>query len=256
MAKSIELVELNSKKHLNLKVLENADIVFASSLHAMNLRVIEVGTAVSSFPVFLTRSPKNGEWVIIALTSFETGKNLFAQQHKWSATYKPICMQTYPLYLMQSPNDNQRYTMGINESDTVFVENEGTSLFDEAYKATPYLHQKTKLLEADIKHDKQTYEFTQHIDKLGLIKEVYLLVHYENGSVQTIKGLHTIDEDKLQSLSSEHFYELNQKGYLSSIYALLLSIYQLNLLVNKNNANTDFLPVKNIKLEISRAEYT
>ncbi|WP_077341719.1 SapC family protein [Pseudocolwellia agarivorans] len=250
-----ELIELSSKQHANLKVNIHAEADFASNQHVMNLRVSEVGMSVSSFPVFFTRNPQNGEWGISAVTSFEAGKNLFVESQQWTATYKPNGMQTYPLYLMRSPKNDNSYTIGIDESNPVFSIEEGEQFFDLDGKATPYLHQKTKLLEADIKNDMQTYEFTKHIDSLNLFKAIDLLVSYENGTVQTLKGLHTIDEDKLQALTAEQLFELNRKGYLSPIHAMLLSIYQLNLLVNKNNANTDFLPVKNIKLEINRPNH-
>ncbi|WP_076419038.1 SapC family protein [Colwellia sp. UCD-KL20] len=250
-----ELIELSSKQHANLKVNIHAEADFASNQHVMNLRVSEVGMSVSSFPVFFTRNPQNGEWGISAVTSFEAGKNLFVENQQWTATYKPNGMQTYPLYLMRSPKNDNSYTIGIDESNPVFSKEEGEQFFDIDGKATPYLHQKTKLLEADIKNDMQTYEFTRHIDSLNLFKAIDLLVSYENGTVQTLKGLHTIDEDKLQALTAEQLFELNRKGYLSPIHGMLLSIYQLNLLVNKNNANTDFLPVKNIKLEINRPNH-
>jgi len=250
-----ELIELNSKQHNNLHVNVNAEIDFASSLHVMNLRVSEVGMAVSSFPVFFTRNAHNGEWGISAMSSFNSNQNLFVENKQWTATYKPSCMRTYPLYLMRSAQDEKNYTIGIDESNAVFSQNEGNALFDKENKATPYLHQMTKLLEADIKNDIQTYEFTKVLESLNLLKAVDLVISYADDTAQSLKGLHTIDEDKLQALSAEQLSELNKKGYLSPIHAMLVSIFQLNLLVNKNNARTDLLAVKNIKLELSRSEH-
>ena len=58
-----ELVELSSSKHGKLKVIENSSVTFAARLHVVNLRVAEIGKAVSSLPVFFTRNPVTGNWV-------------------------------------------------------------------------------------------------------------------------------------------------------------------------------------------------
>lgn len=79
-----------------------------------------------------------------------------------------------------------------------------------------------------------------------------MLVHYDNGTMQTLKGLHTLDEDRLQSLQAEQLAELNKKGYLSPIHAMLISIYQLNSLIRKHNEVEQFTKVKQIKLEVAR----
>lgn len=251
-----ELIELSSKKHCNVKVNTNAGLDFVSALHVMNVRVPEVGMAVSSFPIFFTRNAHNGDWGLSAISSFNSGLNLFVENKQWTATYQPSCMRTYPLYLMQAEQGENNYTIGIDESNAVFSTDEGNALFDNESKATPYLHQMTKLLEADIKNDIQTYEFAKTLESLNLFKTIDLVISYHDETAQTLKGLHTIDEDKLQALSAEQLFELNQKGYLSPIHAILVSIFQLNLLVQKNNARSDLLAIKNIKLELSRANHT
>lgn len=247
-----ELIELSSKQHGNLKVDVNGAIDFSSSLHVMNLRVSEIGMAVSSFPVFFTRNAQNGDWGLSAISSFTSGQNLFVENKQWTATYQPNFIRTYPLHLMRSVEGENSYTIGIDESNSVFSNDEGNALFDHDNKATPYLHQMTKLLEADIKNEMQTYEFTKTIDALNLFKSLDLVISNDDGTAQTLKGLHTIDEDKLQDLSAEQLLALSKKGYLSPIHAILVSIFQLNLLVKKNNARSDLPAVKNIKLELSR----
>ena len=250
-----ELIEVTSSNHSTLKVDPNSAIHFAAKLHIMNLRVDEIGRAVSSFPVFLTRGNINGNWGLSVLTSFETSTNVFVNGNEWDATYQPSCMQSYPFYLMRLPSNEKSYTLGIDESNSVFSKIKGEALFDEDNNATTYLHQKTKLLEAELKSDMQSYEFTQYIESLGLVKSINLQVIYEEGTTQTLKGLNTIDEDTLQALTAEQLLELNKKGYLSPIHAMLVSIYQLNTLIIKNNKVSDLRKIKNIKLEVSKANH-
>lgn len=248
-----ELIEVNSNTHSTLKVNKNSAIEYASKLHIMNLRVDEVGKAVSSFPVFLTRGNVNGQWGLSVLTSFEAGCNVFVENEAWQSVYQPSCMQSFPFYLMRSPSNENSYAVGIDETNPVFSSESGDSLFDDENNATPFLHHKTKLLEAELKSDMQSFEFTQYIQSLGLVKSIDLVVHYEDGASQTLKGLNTVDEDKLQALSSEQLMELNKRGYLSPIHAMLVSIYQLNSLIVKNNKFENLRKIKSIKLEVTKA---
>ncbi|TQV69904.1 SapC family protein [Exilibacterium tricleocarpae] len=247
-----ELVELTSGKHGKLKVVDNCAVAFAARQHVMNLRVAEIGKAVSSFPVFFTKNTRTGDWALSAVTSFEQGVNLFVENDKWTATYQPTGIQTYPLFLMRSPKDKNGYTVGIDATSQAFSEQQGEALFDDRGKASLYLSRVTVLLEADIKNDIQTYQFMQKLEELNLFKSIDIQVHYEDGSVQTLKGLHTLDEDKLQSLQNEQLSELNKTGYLIPMHAVLISIYQLNALIKKHNVVERFTKVKKIKLELTK----
>lgn len=251
-----ELVEVKSNNHSGLKVNLNSAIEFANKLHIMNLRVDEIGKAVSSFPVFFTRDNVNGHWRLSVLTSFEANTNVYIENNQWTAIYQPSVMQTYPFYLMRSSTNNKNYTIGIDESNPIFSKTNGNALFDEDKNATPYLHQKTKLLEAELKSDMQSYEFIQCIETLNLIKSIDVQVTYEEGTTQTLKGLSTIDEDRLQDLSADQLFELNKKGYLSAIHATLVSIYQLNTLIIKNNNFSHLRKIKSITLEVTKANHT
>ena len=64
-----------------------------------------------------------------------------------------------------------------------------------------YLSSAIALLEEDIKNGIHTHQFLEKINELGLIKPINVLVHYQGGGTNTLKGLHTIDEEKLQSIA-------------------------------------------------------
>ncbi|MFT6776841.1 MAG: hypothetical protein ACJAV1_000753 [Paraglaciecola sp.] len=247
-----KLVELSSTLHAQLKVLPDCETAFAETQQIMRLRVSETSKAATNFPVFFTRNSHDGNWVLSALTSFESNQCLFVKQGKWLATYQPTVLQTYPLFLMQSPKNIESYTIGVFEQSSAFSEHSGEDLFDDKGKASLYLSRIKTLLEADIKNDIQTYQFGKKLEQLGLLKAIDLLVHHEDGSVQTLSGLNTIDEDKLQALSAEQLHELNQQGYLVQIHAMLISIYQLNLLIRKHNEIQDSNKIAQLKVEIAK----
>ncbi len=246
------LVELSSSKHGRLRVVDNCALDLAAKQHVVNLRVTEIGKAVSSFPLFMTRNPQSGGWALSAMCSFEPGQNLFVERAHWTGTYLPTAMQTYPLFLMRSPTEEKSYTVGIDEQSPAFSNEQGEALFDEQGKASLYLSKATALLEADIKNDIHTYQFLSRLEELGLMKSVDVQVKYDDDAVNTIRGLHTIDEDKLQLLAAQQLEELNKNGYLLSIHAMLVSTFQLNALIKKHNQKQGPTVVVQVKLESSK----
>ena len=248
-----ELTVLSSAEHGSLKVVKNCALNVAGNQHIVNIRVTEVGMAVSSFPVFAAKIPSNGRWTLTAVTSFVPEKNLFVENDRWTATYLPTSMQTYPLFLMNSDTEENQYTVGIHEDSPAFSKDAGEALFDDQGKASLYLSRLTALLEADIKNDIQTYQFNDKLNELGLYKAINLLVHSAAGSsVQTIQGLYTIDEEKLQQLDAPTLAELNKRGYLAPMYAMLTSIFQVNALIRLNNRQAGSKNIKEVKFEVAK----
>jgi hypothetical protein len=247
-----ELIELNSSKHKGLKVRANCSVELAAKQQIIRLRATEVGRAATNFPVFFTRGSQDGALVLSAFTCFENGQNMFIRDGQWQGTYQPSVMQTYPFFLMRSPSDEKNYTIGIDENNQAFSKEEGELLFDDNGKASMQLSRAKTLLEADIKNDINTYQFAKKLEELALLKIIDLIVQYQAGASQTITGLITIDEDKLNALSAEQLHGLNQQGYLVQIHALLISIYQLNLLIQKQNARSDLPKVSQLKIEVAK----
>jgi hypothetical protein len=247
-----ELVKLSNTHHHALCVRPECNLELAATQQIMKLRVSELSKAVTNFPIFFTKDPHHGGWILSALTSFELGQNLFVDDGIWQGTYQPNSMHTHPLYLMKSDQGQNSYAIGILEDSPAFSKEKGEALFDENGNASSYLNRVTKQLETDVKGDIQTSQFSQKLSELGLLKAIDLQIFYQDDSAQTLAGLHTIDEDKLQSLSAEQLAELSRLGYLIPAHAMLISIYQLNLLLRKNNESKHFNTVNTLKIEVAK----
>ncbi|WP_337151602.1 SapC family protein [Pseudoalteromonas sp. B62] len=201
---------------------------------------------------FLARNAQNGSYTISALTSFNAGKSLLVNNNQWQALYTPVCMQTHPLHLMTREANSSDYFIAIDEQSSAVNSQHGEALFDAKGNPSLFLNSQQKLLESDLKNDYQTYQFTQEVARLGLIKNIDIVLQFEQGETQTIQGLSTVDEDKLQTLDSNTIAELQKKGYLSVLNSMLISLFQLNALVKLHNQHSDLKPLKQIKLELSR----
>ena len=230
-----ELVELTPDAHGDLKLDTSEAVEIAGRTHIMSLRVTEISRAACETPVFLTKSGQDGAWIISSMVSYELEKNLLVREGKWKGIYQPSAMATFPFFLMKHPEEDKKYTIGIDPEHKAFSKEKGEALFDENKKAGIALSRITTILQEDMRNDVHTYHFCEHIEKLGLIKPIDVAVAYEDGKVNTLKGLNTIDEAKLADLSEEQFNDLRAKNYLAPIYSLLISLYQLNNLIRLHN---------------------
>ncbi len=249
-----DLVELNPKDHRHLKVKPDCAIQVARNQHLINIKVNEVGNAMTCFPIFITRAQNQSDWSISAVTSFEVDGNLFVKDVDWDASYIPSGMQTYPFFLMNSPTKERQFTMGIDVDNPAFSEDDGEAIFVDENKASDYLSRVATQLESDIKNEYHSFQFVHKLEELDLIKPMDLQVHYQHGAVNTLKGLHTVDEEKLQKLDIDQLEELRTKGYLGPIYGMLMSIYQLNALLKRHNQYGDLKPVVQVKLDPAKDE--
>ncbi len=249
-----ELIELSKKTHADLKLLENCALRVAKTQHVVNVKVSEVGMAAGCFPLLMTKNSHTGDWALSAITGIELSTNLFIKDYFWEATYLPTGLQTYPFFLMKSEREEGAFTIGIDEDNAAFSKVDGAPLFEDSGQATPMLSSITKMLEADMKNEIHTYQFAKMLDEMGLIKAMDVLVHYADGRTHTLQGLYTPDEEKLQTLPIADLDTLREKGYLAAVYAMLISIYQFNALILRNNQLDGSVKVKQIQLEIPKPE--
>ncbi len=246
------LTELKSDIHSDWKVAPNCALEVAATQHILNLKVTEIGKAVSNFPVFFTKMGEDGQWSISAVACLELDKNLFVKNGKWDATYMPTGLQTYPFFLMQAPDDDKKFTVGIEESNPAFSTTEGQALFESENKAGEMLSKATALLQDELKNEVHSYQFAKMLEELDLITPVDLVVQYVSGTNNSLKGLYTIDEAKLQSMDMEDVAKLRDKGYLAPLYAMLISIYQLNGLIRRHNTIDGAERIKQVKIETQK----
>ncbi len=249
-----ELVELTPQAHGDLKVDTQAAIEVAKRTHIMSLRVTEISRAACEVPVFLTQSSEGGDWLISSITSLEVEKSLLVRDDKWQGLYQPTTMLTYPFFLMRHPTEEKQYTIGIDPEHKAFSKETGEPLFEDSEKAGPLLSRVTATLQEDMRNDIHTYQFCKHINELGLIRSIDVMVTYEGGKVNTLKGLNTIDEAKLTELSEDQFKELREKNYLAPLYSLLVSLYQLNHLIRLHNDHSGTERIVQVTMGLEKDE--
>ena len=245
-----KIVPLNSTNHKDLKVSPNCVIDVVKNQHIVNIRVSEISKASACMPVFLNKYEDSDSWAISSVTSLEMNKNLFVVDDKWTVNYVPNVMRTYPFFVVGGQRDgNGVLTVGIDEEDKAFNTKDGVGIFDKDGKSTPAMASVLQLLETDVQGKAHTVDFVETLEKFDLIHSLIMRVKYQNGQVNSVSGLKSVNEKKLQELSDDEFIKLRKTGFLGPIYALILSVYQLNELMKRHNQTPGVEPIVQVKME-------
>lgn len=246
----LNLTVPNAATHGQLKVSSRRPIVYAQGRHMMPLHVGEVSRAIMDFPVLISRVTGQSEFALSAITSFTPSQNAFLDGEAWQATFVPAEMQSFPFALIRG--DDGQPVLAMDETVPVFSQDDGEPLFDAQGQPALWTSQLKTQLIADAEHMAQTRHFLTELSELGLISQIFITLHQANGEANKIGGLHTIHEDRLKSLDADKLADLNARGLLGPIYAILFSIFQLNTLIHRHNRKAGSEQIQRISLEIAK----
>jgi hypothetical protein len=247
-----QFVVLSNDKHKQLRIKKNASMAYAATQQVLPIEVAEVTKAAINFPIFFTKN-QHDEMTLSVISGLSAGTSLFMVKDGWDASYVPMCLKTYPFYLIQSPEDEKRFVIGIQEDNPSFSVTEGEAIFDEEGKASQNMMRVGDILNGHLDRIRATGLMVEKLDKLGLFKPLEILLQYQDNTARKMNGLYSIDEEKLNKLSTEQLASLHQDGTLFAIHALLISVYQINNLVRKYNQSEAANKIVNVKIELPEA---
>ncbi|MEL6367435.1 MAG: SapC family protein [Pseudomonadota bacterium] len=249
----MNLTPLNFKQHGKLRAAPESALRFAKTQHVLNMRASEVGFAAVSMPIFVNKNQHSGRWALSALTSFLPGRNLFIGTDGWQPTWIPTLIQCHPLYLVNAETESG-YAVAIDTTGDDFSETTGEPLFHEDGRTTDYTNAVANLLDTDIKEAVKTQFFLSEIEKAQLLRPVNIRLEFEDAPTQTIRGLHTIDEERLKNLDGETLERFSKSSFLLLMYAMLTSLNHLNTLVRRHNVTPGIPKISKIGMTIPESE--
>ena len=235
-------IPLDKKKHKDLHVKLDNNFPHAKEAHLAAATLREYPQIASCMPIIFIKDPKSEITHSVAMLGIEQGVNLYMQDDKWAGHVVPLNIQRYPFDVRP---DGDKLGVFFDENSSL-VGKEGEPLFDKD-EPTPFFDNRQKLLGELANSEVATRDFIKKIEDLGLFEAVVINAHYANGQQRNINGMQTISEKRLLELDSEVILELQKNGYLGAIYAVLLSLSQLNRLVQltQNDEN----PVRALQLQ-------
>jgi hypothetical protein len=224
-------VLLNREAHKAKKIAPSSSFAFANKANSMYLAGVEFIEACKEYPLVFTQVT-GGKIVPVAMMGLREGENLFVDAAgKWNAGYIPAFVRRYPFVLAEL--EGQQMGVCIDESYSGLNEKEGEALFDSKGNNTPFLQNALDFLNRYQVEYMRTDRFCQRLKDLGLLMEMNAKADLFDGTSFMVNGLMVVDERKLLQLTDTQALELYRSGELSWIYAHLVSLSNLNRLVDK-----------------------
>ena len=197
----VDLAPLNPDVHGKLKV-EMSKGVYASKQHMFPLRVNEIAQAIGSFPVLISRVQNTGDLSLSCLCSFTPQTNLFVENGEWSSDFKPFALDTAPFHLVADPEDRTKPVTGIDQSSQLLNKNSGNDIFDNKGKPSLWVKQLGHRLLDDIQNQALTRQFLKSLEDHQLLSPIDIVLNFEDGTHNRIRGLNMVNEERLKSLLS------------------------------------------------------
>lgn len=239
---TMNYIPLDKNKHKDLHVKLNGDFAHAKDTHLAAASLREYAQIASCMPIIFIKDPKSETTHSVAMLGIEQGVNLFMQDGKWSGHVVPMNIQRYPFDVRP---DGDKLGIYIDENSDL-VGKEGEPLFAED-APSPFLENRQKLLSELANSEMATRDFVKKLADLDLLDSIVIRAQYANGQQRNINGMQTISEKRLQALDADTIADLHKSGYLGAIYAVMLSLGQLNRLVQLTQGGEN--PVRALQLQ-------
>ncbi|GJL91015.1 SapC family protein [Hyphococcus sp.] len=206
---------------------------FAAKARAVPITLSEIPVAMKDYPLIFM---SNEQPQLLAITGLYDDINLFVDEKGvWdSFRYIPGYLRRYP-FGIASENDGERMAIVIDRAYPGFVESGDVRLFDDGQ-----MTQQTKdAIDFVKKYERDrvtTDQFAAALNEYELIQSQS--AHYTpTGASEpvTFAQYFGIDEDRLKALSDDKILDLQKKGLLPLIYALLMSMGNWRILLQRRS---------------------
>lgn len=236
-------IPLDKAIHGDLKVKAQHNFEFAKEIHLASASLRDFAQIASCMPLVFIKDQPSGLYHAIAMLGLEQKNNLYYGD-KWLGHVMPLSVQRYPFDVRP---DGDKLGVFIDEGSDL-VGDEGESLFTAEGEMTDYLKNRNELLGEIANGEIATQRFVKRVEELGLLDDVQLNVLYASGESRKVTGLYSISEKRVNELSDEVTLELKKNGYLGAIYTVMLSLAQLNRMVQLSAATDK--PIRSIQLAV------
>ena len=234
-------VLLNNIEHQDIKVITDSSEAYGDNVWYSLTIPAEFRSVQAYYPIFFKKDPETGQFISVALFGFKDKENLFLTDNKWDAPYIPLSIARQPFLIgVQKVNEDGEEKMQrvihIDLDHPRVNKEKGEALFLEFGGNAPYLDTVADMLEVLHQGIDDSNRFIEGLMEYELLESFTLDVELNDASKHQMVGFYTINEDKLNELSSESLTKLHSLGYLQAIYMTIASQSNIRSLLNKKNA--------------------
>ncbi len=210
---------------------------FAAKARAVPITLSEVPTAMKDYPlIFMTKEQPQ----LLAIMGLYDDVNLFVDESgNWvDQRYIPGYLRRYP-FGIASESDGQRMAIVIDRAYEGLVANGERPLFNNG-EMTQQTKDAVEFVKGYERDRVVTDQFAAKLNEYELIQSQS--AHYTpTGATEpvTFAQYFGIDEDRLKALTDEQILDLQRTGLLPLIYALLMSMGNWRVLLNRRAKRFD-----------------
>ena len=246
---AINFVPLDKEKHKDLKVAVNSSFSFAKNTHLAAATIREFAQLAATMPLVFIEDPTSKRHHVVTMLGMEQGQNLFLTGDSWKGPHVPMNILRYPFDVRP---DGDKLGVYIDENSDLVSTGEGQALFTDTGEPSEFLDGRQKFL-ADLANSEMlTQRFVAKVVELDLLDQIQIRLTYQDGKQRNVTGMMSINEKKLLELPEEQVLELHKAGFLGAIYAVMMSVGQLNRLVELSNETEN--PIRNMQLSAVQPE--
>ncbi len=185
------------------------------------------------YPILFQLDAARDSFTALAMFGFEPGENLFLTEAGWDARYRPLAIDSQPFLVGRGAGDVRQ--VHIDMASPRIAAGEGTRVFDETGRPTPYLERIADQLRALDTDYVASADFFAALRRHDLLEPLTMDVTLDDGSKNRLVGYHVIDEDRLVALDDAAVADLHGAGHLMPIFMALASLGNIGDLVARKN---------------------
>lgn len=225
---------LTAEAHRDLRVRTERDPILDAVMSAVVVPG-EFRQVQNEYPILFRLNPERDSFTALAMFGFEAGENLFLADGEWDARYRPLAIDIQPFLIGRQADGSAVRQVHIDMASPRIGGAEGTRLFDQDARPTPYLETIAEQLGALDAGLEQSGDFFNALRRHQLLEPLTLEVTLEDGSTNRLVGFHVIDETRLQRLNAAALTELQDEDLLMPIFMALASLANLASLIARKN---------------------
>ena len=209
----------------------------------------EIVSSSSSYPLFFTKNSHSGNFSAIALLGLQQDNIYFNGQLSSDIAYLPKSLTMLPFGLGPDPDNENKMTSCINLDSQLISPDGKASLLNEDGSECERLTQVNKALSAIFDAHVSTEHFIAELLEHNLLMELELNVNCDKNENRVLRGLYSINEQRLSQLSPEHKLLFIERGYYPPIMAMLASLVQVNRMI-KLYSRDNVMNINSINMKV------
>lgn len=227
------IVILDSGSHRHLRVHARAAAQYGDNQRFVGVVLSEFQALAMHYPILFSKDADTGQFYCGAMLGFDSGENLFLEEHRTLSAYRPLNLQRGP-FLTAGPD------LAIDLDHPRVAPSGDQELFTEAGEPNAYLQSVMGLMRELRPGIERTRMFIDRLMSLKLIEPMTITARFDDGMNRQFTGLYTIARDELKQLADAAALDLFRRGYLQLIYLMLASLDHVSALARRKNRS--FLP--------------